>query len=69
MIIKKTISYDGIQVKYEAHLTGTLDKDLQGTVVVHDPDFKGGRRKAFILPEGQKASTDHVVICRIAIKY
>lgn len=68
MIIKKQV--DGIQ--YEANLEGELMLDgemaLQGDVVVHDPDLKGGRRRAFLIADGARLPEGHVTICKAAFK-
>ena len=69
MIIKKTVTLGEEQIRYEAHLQGHLDADFNGTVVVHDPDNLGGRRRAFLLPTDQTPPAGHVVICRLAVKY
>lgn len=69
MIIKRTIRIGVVDIQYEANLEGTLTEDFNGTVVVHDPEFHGGRRRAFLLPATTEVPVGHVVICRAAFKY
>lgn len=68
MIIKRTIKLGEVDVAYEAVLQGETLPDVSGTVIVHDPSMEGGRKRAFILPQGQKLPQGHVVITRIALK-
>lgn len=71
MIIHRTIEVHGKHLAYEVVLQGdlvTTGEVAQYTIVVHDPDLSGGRRRGALLPQGMELPNNHVIVGQLAVK-
>lgn len=71
MIIIRTAVLDGKEVHYEAVLRDELvmsGEVAKYQIVVHDPEYSGGRRHAALLPEGVPLPEGHVILGALAVK-